>query len=190
MTYLAAAYNEDDTTALHAVTDPQAFTSLQAMRSSDTDLRLTSCKPTPRGDYMCSFRSDYVRGRDPGQRTAMVIAAPEPWLVHVPVHLRLRLTSGWRPRSAGRADADPAVAGTRNIASVFGRLRDRPILAANPAEAARSLAHPIAHCVSVPRRFRVALAAGFHPQAFLPRRIHVSIQLEPVLAAVRQMDVT
>ncbi len=76
MTYLAAAYNEDDTTALHAVTDPQAFTSLQAMRSSDTDLRLTSCKPTPRGDYMCSFRSDYVRGRDPGQRTAMVIAAP------------------------------------------------------------------------------------------------------------------
>jgi hypothetical protein len=76
MTYMAAAYNNDDTTALHAVTGPQAFTSLQAMRSSDAGLRLTSCKPTPRGDYMCSFQYDYAGGHDPRPRTAMVIAAP------------------------------------------------------------------------------------------------------------------
>ena len=76
MTYLAAAYNNDDTTALRAVTDPQAFTSLQAMRSSDAGLRLTSCKPTPRGDYMCSFRYDYAGGHHPRPQTAMVLAAP------------------------------------------------------------------------------------------------------------------
>ena len=76
MIYMAAAYNNDDSTALHAVTDPQAFTSLQAMRSSDAGLRLTSCRPTPRGDYMCSFRYDYAGGHDTRPRTAMVIAAP------------------------------------------------------------------------------------------------------------------
>ena len=65
MTYLAAAYNNDDTVAMHAVTGPQAFTSLLAMRSSDADLALTSCRQTPRGDYMCSFRYDYVGRHDP-----------------------------------------------------------------------------------------------------------------------------
>jgi hypothetical protein len=76
MTYMAAAYNDDDTAALHAVTDPQAFTSLQAMRSTDVEFELTSCRPTPRGDYMCTFRYDYVGGHDPRSRTAMLIAAP------------------------------------------------------------------------------------------------------------------
>ena len=72
MSYLAAAYNRDDTTALHAVTDPQAFTALLAMRSSDADLQLTSCTPTQRGDYMCSVRYSYPGGH----RTAMLTTAP------------------------------------------------------------------------------------------------------------------
>jgi hypothetical protein len=77
MTYMAAAYNSDDTTAMHAVTDPQAFTSLLAMRSSDVDLRLKSCTATPRGDYMCSVRySDPASRHNSGYRTAMLIAAP------------------------------------------------------------------------------------------------------------------
>jgi hypothetical protein len=77
MSYLAAAYNNDDTAALHAVTDPQAFTSLLAMRSSDVGLQLKSCIATQRGDYVCSFRYDYATGQhDSAPRTTMVIAAP------------------------------------------------------------------------------------------------------------------
>jgi hypothetical protein len=77
MAYLAAAYNNDDTTEMHAVTDPQAFTSLLAMRSSDLDLRVTSCTQTPRGDYICSVRYDHpVSGHHSVHRTAMLIAAP------------------------------------------------------------------------------------------------------------------
>ena len=49
MTYLAAAYNSDDATAMHAVTDAQAFTSLQAMRLSGVDLQLVSCTPRQQG---------------------------------------------------------------------------------------------------------------------------------------------
>jgi hypothetical protein len=77
MTYLAAAYNSDNTTAMHAVTDAQAFTSLQTMRSSDAALRLVSCTPRPQGDYVCT-----VRYRGPGSTStsehdvAMLIAAP------------------------------------------------------------------------------------------------------------------
>jgi hypothetical protein len=77
MTYLAAAYNSDDTTAMHAVTDSEAFASLQVMRSSDVRLRLASCTPRPQGDYVCA-----VRYRGPGNasnsehRVAMLIAAP------------------------------------------------------------------------------------------------------------------
>jgi hypothetical protein len=77
MAYLAAAYNTDDTAAMHELTDPQAFTSLQAMRSFDADLQLTSCTPTPRGDYMCSVRyDDPERGHHSRHQTAMLIAAP------------------------------------------------------------------------------------------------------------------
>jgi hypothetical protein len=77
MTYLAHAYNRDDTAALHAVTDPQAFTALMSMRSSDTGLRLRSCTQNPHGDYTCSFRYGHPAGR-PGPRhgTTMIIAAP------------------------------------------------------------------------------------------------------------------
>ena len=77
MIYMAAAYNNDDSTALHAVTDPQAFTSLQAMRSSDAGLRLTSCRPTPRGDYMCSC--DY-RPHATGHRARCLDAVISPLL--------------------------------------------------------------------------------------------------------------
>ena len=52
MTYLAAAYNSDDATAMHAVTDAQAFTSLQAMRLLEVDLQLVSCTPRQQGDYV------------------------------------------------------------------------------------------------------------------------------------------
>jgi hypothetical protein len=77
MAYLAAAYNNDDTTAMHALTDPQAFTSLQAMRSPDSNLQLTSCSPTPRGDYICTVRYDYsASGHHSRHQTAMLIAAP------------------------------------------------------------------------------------------------------------------
>ena len=76
MTYLAAAYNSDDTTALHAVTSAQSFTSLQSMRSTDVDLQLKSCKPTPHGDEECTFRYTYVGDGQHSARNAMVTAAP------------------------------------------------------------------------------------------------------------------
>ena len=77
MTYLAAAYNSDDTAAMHAVTDPQAFTSLQAMRSSEADLRLVSCTPRQPGDYVCTVRfRDPASTRNPEHGVAMLIAAP------------------------------------------------------------------------------------------------------------------
>lgn len=77
MTYLAAAYNNDDTAALHAVTTPQAFTALMSMRSSDTGLRLRSCTRNPHGDYTCSLRYGHPGGRHgPRHETAMIIAAP------------------------------------------------------------------------------------------------------------------
>jgi hypothetical protein len=76
MTYLAAAYNSDDTAALHAVTGPQAFASLVTMRSSDTDLQLMSCAPRQQGDYVCSFRYSGPPRGPKASRTAMLIAAP------------------------------------------------------------------------------------------------------------------
>jgi hypothetical protein len=75
--YLAAAYNSDDTAAMHAVTDAQAFTSLQAMRSSDADFRLVSCTPRQQGDYVCTVR--YRGPASSGNQehgVAMLIAAP------------------------------------------------------------------------------------------------------------------
>lgn len=78
MTYLASAYNNDDTTAMHAVTDAQAFTSLQAMRSSDTNMQLLSCMPRQQGDYECTIRYSGPPniGNPSGYRAAMLIAAP------------------------------------------------------------------------------------------------------------------
>jgi hypothetical protein len=77
MTYLAAAYNSDDATAMHAVTDAQAFTSLQAMRLSGVDLQLVSCTPRQQGDYVCTVRySGLGSSSNSEHRAAMLIAAP------------------------------------------------------------------------------------------------------------------
>jgi hypothetical protein len=77
MTYLAAAYNSDDATAMHAVTDAQAFTSLQAMRLSQVKLQLVSCTPRPQGDYVCTVQySGLGSSGNSEHRTAMLIAAP------------------------------------------------------------------------------------------------------------------
>jgi hypothetical protein len=76
MAYLAAAYNSDDTAALHVVTNAQSFTSLQSMRTTDTNLRLTSCRPTGHGDDECTFRYTYVGEGQHAARNAMVTAAP------------------------------------------------------------------------------------------------------------------
>ena len=77
MTYLADAYNSDDTTAMHAVTDAQAFTSLQAMRSSEADLRIASCTPRQQGDYVCTVRFRGPAGsRNHEHGAVMLIAAP------------------------------------------------------------------------------------------------------------------
>jgi hypothetical protein len=76
MAYLAAAYNRDDVAALHAVTNAQSFTSLQSMRTTDVDLKLTSCRPTGHGDDECTFRYTYVGEGQHAPRDAMVTAAP------------------------------------------------------------------------------------------------------------------
>ncbi len=77
MTYLADAYNSDNTTAMHTVTDAPAFTSLQAMRLSDVHLQLVSCTPRQQGDYVCTVQ---YNGPDSssqsGDHAAMLIAAP------------------------------------------------------------------------------------------------------------------
>src|SRR5260370_15893031 len=77
MTYLAAAYNSDDITALHHVTEPRAFRLLMAMRSGAVNLRLTHCTPNPRGDYTCYFRHDFPASEhQSGHGQAVFIAAP------------------------------------------------------------------------------------------------------------------
>jgi hypothetical protein len=76
MAYLATAYNSDDVAALHAVTNAQSFTSLQSMRTTDVDLKLTSCRPTGHGDDECTFRYTYVGEGQHAARNAMVTAAP------------------------------------------------------------------------------------------------------------------
>jgi len=76
MAYLAAAYNSDDVAALHTVTNAQSFTSLQSMRTTDVNLKLTSCRPTGHGDDECTFRYTYVGEGQHAARNAMVTAAP------------------------------------------------------------------------------------------------------------------
>ena len=77
MTYLADAYNAGDLTALHHVTDPQAFSRLMSMRSDALNLRLKYCTPHPRGDFTCYFRHDFpVSEHKTGHGQAVFIAAP------------------------------------------------------------------------------------------------------------------
>jgi hypothetical protein len=77
MTYLAAAYNRDDITAMHHVTEPRAFQRLMGMRSDAFNLRLKYCTPSPRGDYTCYFRHDFPASEHKsGHGEAVFIAAP------------------------------------------------------------------------------------------------------------------
>jgi hypothetical protein len=77
MTYLAAAYNSDDITALHHVTEPRAFSRLMGMRSDAVNLRLESCKANARGDYTCYFRHDFPASEHKsGHGEAVFISAP------------------------------------------------------------------------------------------------------------------
>lgn len=77
MTYLAAAYNSDDITALHHVTEPRAFSRLMRMRSDAVNLRLESCTANPHGDYTCYFRHDFPASEHkPGHGEAVFISAP------------------------------------------------------------------------------------------------------------------
>ncbi len=77
MTYLAAAYNRNDTAALHKVTEPRAFRLLQTMRADAINLRLRYCSATPRGDYNCYFRHDFLPSlHRSGHGEAQFIAAP------------------------------------------------------------------------------------------------------------------
>ena len=77
MTYLAAAYNSDDITALHHVTEPRAFSLLMRMRSDAVNLQLKYCTLNPRGDYTCYFRHDFPASEHkPGHGEAVFISAP------------------------------------------------------------------------------------------------------------------
>jgi len=79
MRYLASAYNRDDSAGLHAVTTPQAFTQLTAMRSEAVNLQLRSCVPSGsgRGDYVCTFRHDYPASlQKSGQGSSRILVGP------------------------------------------------------------------------------------------------------------------
>jgi hypothetical protein len=77
MTYLAAAYNKDDITALRHVTGPRAFRRLMGMRSDAFNLRLKYCTPNRRGDYTCYFSHAFPASEHkPGHGEAVFIAAP------------------------------------------------------------------------------------------------------------------
>jgi hypothetical protein len=79
MQYLTSAYNGDAGTRLHAVTTPQAFRQLTAMRSEAIDLQVQSCVPSGsgRGDYVCTFRHDYPASlHKAGHGSSRILVAP------------------------------------------------------------------------------------------------------------------
>jgi hypothetical protein len=77
MTYLATAYNNYDITALHHVTQPQAFNRLMTMRATAVNLRLAYCALNPHGDYTCHFTHDFPASEHKhGHGQAVFIAAP------------------------------------------------------------------------------------------------------------------
>jgi hypothetical protein len=79
MSYLTGAYNGDDPAALHAVTTPQAFRQLTAMRSEAVNLQLQSCVPSGsgRGDYVCTFGHDYPASlHQSGHGSSRILVAP------------------------------------------------------------------------------------------------------------------
>jgi hypothetical protein len=79
MTYLAAAWNANDTVALRHVTNPAARDALDAMHAEAVNLRLDHCDERPEGDYLCSFRHDYPAGTataEPGGGQAVFLVGP------------------------------------------------------------------------------------------------------------------
>lgn len=79
MRYLTGAYNSDDGAGLHAVTTPQAFKQLTAMRTEAVDLQVQSCVPSGsgRGDYVCTFRHDYPASlHRSGHGSSRILVAP------------------------------------------------------------------------------------------------------------------
>jgi hypothetical protein len=78
MRYLARAYNQHDTAALHEVTTPGSYRELKLLRSQAVDLRLKSCSQnTGRGDYTCQLAHDYpARTHQSGHGSATFIVAP------------------------------------------------------------------------------------------------------------------
>jgi hypothetical protein len=63
MTYLAAAWNRMDMTALKHVTDPQARQLLIDMYREAADLKLHHCSPREHmGDYECFFTHGFPKG--------------------------------------------------------------------------------------------------------------------------------
>ena len=88
MRYLARAYNQHDTAALHEVTTPESYRVLKSLRSQAVDLRLKSCsKNTGRGDYTCQFAHAYpasMHQSGRGSATFLVAPALDPgWYLYV-----------------------------------------------------------------------------------------------------------
>lgn len=78
MTYLAAAFNSGDATALHAVTTPSAYNELTQMHSEAVNLQLQSCTADAnRGDYFCYFSHDYPASlHQSGHGASTMLVAP------------------------------------------------------------------------------------------------------------------
>jgi hypothetical protein len=78
MRFLAAAYNNHNSTELHWVTTPVSYARLMGMRSEAINLRLRSCTLNRgRGDYTCHFSHDYLPSlHKTGHGAATFIAAP------------------------------------------------------------------------------------------------------------------
>jgi hypothetical protein len=79
MTYLAAAWNRGDLTALKHVTDPAARERLLEMHTEATNLKLHHCTFTKeRGDYECYFTHDFPKGykSETGHGTAEFTVGP------------------------------------------------------------------------------------------------------------------
>lgn len=63
MRYLATAWNKHDLVSLKHVTDPNARTQLEDMRSEAANLKLDHCTFTKaRGDFECYFTHGFPKG--------------------------------------------------------------------------------------------------------------------------------
>jgi hypothetical protein len=79
MTYLAAAWNDNNIVDLDHVTNPAARAQLSAMHSMAVNLALQSCTRNPPGDYTCTFTHNYppnYKGGKPGHGHAVFLVGP------------------------------------------------------------------------------------------------------------------